>query len=136
VLGDIIKKGRSLESRKVRVWKAKCEVKKARTDMVDILENPRGKMAQITQEEGRRQLEEAEFKFLSERDGTSDKLTFLSAQARAMQFILRANMRLKEWTPEPLHPILDLPRAWLHSHHFDDLFDFGDIYGGDGDDDG
>lgn len=124
MLGDIVRNGNALESRKVRVWKARCVVEKVRRIMVEQLFLPEanGDMAQMVfemeQESVQRRLEEAEFEYLLARDGYSPLLA-KEAEQRAAIFSLRMILKLQN-APEPgqhldvpEHP-LDVQMNWIH----------------------
>lgn len=129
MLGDIIRKGRDLESQRIRAWKARCRVETARRSVIDqlLLPQPEGDMAQMAfemeQETAQRQLEEAEFEYLRAREGAGDNsLTRVRAQGRAASFAVWALLKLQQYTPEPMHPILDVPMRWIFGED-DDIWD-------------
>jgi hypothetical protein len=132
MLGDVIKKGHHLESRQVRAWKARCGIERARKNLIELLLLPDadGEMAQMgveyERETAQRKLEDAEHLFLCEREGDSD-LTRSRAKSRAAEFSIWVVMKLHRWTPEPMHPILDVPMKWIHGEEIDIPIDSDDM---------
>lgn len=118
MLGDVIRKGRSLESQRIRVWKARCCVERARRSVIDLLLLPdaRGDMAQMAvemeRETAQRELEEAEYRLLCEREG-ENALTRIRAEGRAATFALNVLLMVRKRLPEPMHPFLDVPMRWV-----------------------
>lgn len=97
MLGDVVKKGRHLESRAVRKWKARCNVESARKNFVDLLlsPTPNGDAAQMAleyeQRIAERDLENAEYELLCEADGDNkDELARGRAKDLAASFVLWA----------------------------------------------
>lgn len=129
MLGDVIRKGHDLESREIRVWKARCGVERARRSVIDLLLLPdaRGDMAQMgvemEREEAQRRLEEAEYKLLCEREGWNE-LTRQRAEGRAATFALHVLMLIRRKLPEPMHPFLDVPMRWIHGDDEDKWEDY------------
>lgn len=117
MLGDIIKRGKACESQRIRVWKARCEVEQARRDVVARLSclsfdrTKRGEVGEMAQmavemerDEVERRLEDAEYRFLCERDGWS-ALNWVRAERRAKIFLLNAFLTASEGLFGPMHPI-------------------------------
>lgn len=110
-----------LESQRIRVWKARCGVERARRSVIDLLllPDPHGDMAQMgvemERETAQRELEAAEYNYLCEREG-ENALTRTRAEGRAAAFALNVLLMIRKSLPEPAHPILDVPMRWVYGN--------------------
>lgn len=132
MLGDVIKKGKKLESQKVRLWKAQIRVENARQSIAKIVSESSVLLApedwddgfcdegfEFELEQAERHLENAEYELLQLRQ-YEEKQAVPQAQSRAMSFSSWALLKLRKWSPEPMHPFFDIPMQWIHSRDDDE----------------
>ena len=138
MLGDIIKKGHSLESSKIKNWKARNREQNAFRSLIDVAMLPVPKYEDLqdahTQaiETAERELEQATRERLILKEGKHTKSIEQRARHRTITLASWVLLKLRSVSPEPFHPYLDKPQEWLHErgrypHEVSDPFDELDI---------
>jgi len=119
MLGDVIRKGRDLESLKIKSWKARNKEQEAFRSLIDVVMLPFPKYDDLREAHeqsirtAERELEEAIRERLTLKEGDA-RTTEKRAQHRATALALWVLLKLRSVSPEPFHPYLDVPQDWLH----------------------